>query len=458
MSSTMPVGARDLLRHGPFLFFLLSRSLSRFASQIAAVAIGWQIYDITGSAFQLGMVGLVQFLPTALLVFVAGHAADRFERKRVVQLCQLAEAATALFLAVSTFSGWLTEVQIFIATFVIGIAGAFESPATAALLPLIAPKGSVQRATAISSGAAQVATITGPALGGLAYVFAPSLPYFVIVVFWLVGAVLTGLIHIPKQEPSKQDATADDVFAGVRFIRSNPAILGTISLDMFAVLLGGVTALLPIYARDILETGPLGLGILRAAPAVGALLMTMVLARHSINRHVGLRMFQAVIVFGAATVVFALSQWMWLSVAGAGGAGRRRHDQRGDTLFAGTALDARRDARPGRRGQFPVHQCLQPARPVRKRRHRGAVRRDAGRRARRRRDDRDRAAMDEAVSGAAEGGAAGVGGYDVSARRPCERRDPYRVISRVNTNARRLVPNQRRGVWVPAFAGTTAVV
>ena len=256
----------------------------------------------------------MQFLPTALLVFVAGHAADRFERKRVVQLCQLAEAATALFLAVSTFAGWLTVAQIFIATFVIGIAGAFESPATAALLPLIAPKGSVQRATAISSGAAQVATITGPALGGLAYVFAPSLPYFVIVVFWLVGAVLTGFIHITKQEPSKQDATADDVFAGVRFIRSNPAILGTISLDMFAVLLGGVTALLPIYARDILETGPLGLGILRAAPAVGALLMTMVLARHSINRHVGLRMFQAVIVFGAATVVFALSQWMWLSV------------------------------------------------------------------------------------------------------------------------------------------------
>ncbi len=314
MSSTMPVGARDLLRHGPFLFFLLSRSLSRFASQIAAVAIGWQIYDVTASAFQLGMVGLVQFLPTALLVFVAGHAADRFERTRVVQLCQLAEAATALFLAVSTFAGWLTVAQIFIATFVIGIAGAFESPSTAALLPLIAPKGSVQRATAISSGAAQVATITGPALGGLAYVFAPSLPYFVIVVFWLVGAVLTSFIHTEKQELAKLGATADDVFAGVRFIRSNPAILGTISLDLFAVLFGGVTALLPIYARDILQTGPLGLGILRAAPAVGALLMTMVLAHHSINRHVGLRMFQAVIVFGAATVVFALSQWMWLSV------------------------------------------------------------------------------------------------------------------------------------------------
>src|SRR3954464_12674290 len=130
MSTTMPVGARELLRHGPFLFFLLSRSLSRFSSQIGAVAIGWQIYDLTGSALDLGLVGLVQFLPTALLVFVAGHAADRFERKRVVQLCQIAEALTALFLAWSTYAGQLNAAQIYLATFVLGIAGAFESPAT----------------------------------------------------------------------------------------------------------------------------------------------------------------------------------------------------------------------------------------------------------------------------------------------------------------------------------------
>jgi len=314
MSSIETVGARDLLRDTSFLFFLLSRSLSRFSSQIAAVVIGWQIYDITGSAFDLGMVGLVQFLPTALLVFVAGHAADRFERKRVVQLCQVAEALTALFLAVSTYAGWLDAVQIYIATFILGIAGAFESPATAALLPLVAPQGSLQRATALSSGAAQVATITGPAVGGLAYVLAPSLPYLIIVVFWLAGAVLTGLLRPAQQTIMKEESAHDDLFAGVRFIRSNPAILGTISLDLFAVLLGGVVALLPIYARDILQTGPLGLGILRAAPAVGALFMTIVLARHTINRRVGLRMFQAVIIFGAATVVFALSQWMWLSV------------------------------------------------------------------------------------------------------------------------------------------------
>ena len=314
MSSMMPVGARDLLTHRSFLFFLLSRSLSRFSSQIGAVAIGWQVYDLTGSAFDLGMVGLVQFLPTALLVFVAGHAADRFERKRVVQLCQLAEAFTALFLAASTFAGTLTEVQIFIATFVLGTAGAFESPTTAALLPLIAPQGSLQRATAISSGAAQIATITGPAIGGFAYAVMPSAPYGIMVVFWLAGMVLTGGIRTERQTPVKDSATTDDLYAGVRFVRNNPAILGTISLDLFAVLFGGVTALLPIYARDILQTGPLGLGILRAAPAIGALLMTTYLARHTIHRRVGLRMFQAVIVFGLATVVFAVSHWMWLSV------------------------------------------------------------------------------------------------------------------------------------------------
>jgi MFS family permease len=314
MSMVMPVGAGDLLRHKSFLCFLLSRSFSRFANQIGAVAIGWQVYDLTGSAFDLGMIGLVQFLPTMLLLFVAGHAADRYERKRVVQVCEVIEGLTGLFLAWGAFAGWLTVMQIFIAAFVLGIVGAFESPALAALLPLIAPQGSLQRATAISSGAAQIATITGPALGGLAYALAPSAAYGIMAVFAFFAAACMGIVRLTQPAAVRDSATPADLFAGVRFVRSNPAILGTISLDLFAVLFGGVVALLPIYARDILETGPLGLGILRAAPAVGALLMTIVLARHTINRRVGLRMFQAVIVFGAATVVFAVSHWMWLSV------------------------------------------------------------------------------------------------------------------------------------------------
>jgi MFS family permease len=315
MSSITSAGAGTLLRQSSFLLFLLSRSLSRLSSLVGIVAMGWQIYDLTGSAFALGMIGLVGFLPTAVLVFVAGHTVDRYDRKRIMQACQLAQALTTFFLAWGAFAGWLTVVDIFIATLVLGTTAAFESPATAALLPLIAPQGSLQRATALSSGAAQLATIAGPALGGFAYALSPGLPYAIMVLFWLLGALFTGAIQVsPPAEEPKDSATPGDLFAGVRFIRGNPSILGTISLDLFAVLFGGVTALLPIYARDILMTGPLGLGILRAAPAIGALMMTSWLARHTIRRRVGLRMFQAVIVFGVATVVFAVSHWMWLSV------------------------------------------------------------------------------------------------------------------------------------------------
>jgi MFS family permease len=322
MSSITSAGAGALLRQGSFIFFLLSRSLSRLSSLVGAVAMGWQIYELTDSAFALGMVGLVGFLPTALLVFVAGHTVDRYDRKRIMQACQIAEALTAALLAWGAFAGWLSVFHIFAATLVLGTTAAFESPATAALLPLIAPQGSLQRATALSSGAAQLATIAGPALGGLAYAISPGLAYAIMVLFWLLAALFIGAIQLtqsaepksagPKSE-SRRSATSGDLFAGVRFIRQSPPILGTISLDLFAVLFGGVTALLPIYARDILMTGPLGLGILRAAPAIGALMMTSWLARHTIRRRVGLRMFQAVIVFGVATIVFALSHWMWLS-------------------------------------------------------------------------------------------------------------------------------------------------
>lgn len=305
----------SLLRQRGFAIYLGARTLSRFASQIGAVAVGWQVYDMTSSAFALGMIGLVQFIPTALLVFVAGHAVDRFDRKRVVQLCQIAEGLTAVFLAAGTYGGWLTVPQIFIAMTVVGIATSFESPAMAALLPSVVPDGTLQRATATSTGFAQLAMITGPALGGFAYAFAPGLPYVMMAGFWLAGSVLMPLVAVARPVAAEPSSEIDDLYSGLRFVRSNPAILGTISLDLFAVLLGGATALLPIYARDILHTGPWGLGLLRAAPAIGALAMTIVLARWSIERRVGLRMFQAVIVFGVATIVFALSWWLWLSVA-----------------------------------------------------------------------------------------------------------------------------------------------
>src|SRR5580704_9292366 len=306
---------RALFRHRPFLFYFVARVFSEFSFLIGAVAVGWQIYALTDSAFALGMVGLVQFIPTAALVFIAGHAADRYDRRRVVQACQIVDSLTAVFLAWGSFAGWLNAPMIFAAVAVLGIANAFESPAVAALLPGVAPEGLLQRASAVSTGAFQVAMIGGPALGGVAYALAPGAPYTMMTVFSLLAAFLNGAIQLERPVLEKDEQpTLGELFAGIGFVRKHPAILGTISLDLFAVLLGGATALLPIYARDILHTGPWGLGVLRGAPAIGALLMSIVLAHYAIERRVGMRMFQAVIVFGLATVVFALSYSIWLSL------------------------------------------------------------------------------------------------------------------------------------------------
>jgi MFS family permease len=313
-SGPTSAGASALLRHQPFQVFLWARGCSEFSYQIAAVAVGWQIYALTNSAFALGLVGLVQFVPTLALTFAAGHVADRYDRRRVVQLCQIAAGLAAAFLAWGSFAGWLNAGEIFAAVAVFGAATAFESPAAAALLPGVVPEGMLQRGTAIATGAFQIGMISGPALGGLAYAVAPATPYAMMAVFWFFAAALNGALRLDRPVSVKEPPTFAALFAGVGFVRRNPAILGTISLDLFAVLLGGATALLPIYARDILHTGPWGLGLLRGAPAIGALLMTIALAHYTINRRVGLRMFQAVIVFGLATVVFALSHLIWLSL------------------------------------------------------------------------------------------------------------------------------------------------
>jgi MFS family permease len=307
--------AAILFRHRPYVFFFWARSFSEFAYQIGAVAMGWQVYALTGSAFALGMVGLVQFVPTAVLTFAAGHVADRYERKRVVQICQVIEGLAAAFLAWGSFAGWLNVTEVFYVAAVLGAAAAFESPASSALMTGVTPQGLLQKGAAISSGAYQVAAISAPALGGFAYAVSPGLPYAVMAGFLLLAGLLSGAIRLDRPVAPKEPPTFRELFAGAGFVRRNPAILGTISLDLFAVLLGGATALLPIYARDILHTGPWGLGVLRATPAVGALLMTGVLARYAIKRRAGMRMFQAVMLFGVATMVFAVSHSMWLSIA-----------------------------------------------------------------------------------------------------------------------------------------------
>lgn len=307
-------GRARLLDHRPFLLFFSARIASRFAVQIATVAIGWQVYAMTNSAFALGMIGLAQFLPTAVLVFLAGAAADRYERRRLLQICQIVQGCVAAFLAWGAYGDWLSVPMLYGAVTVFGIATAFEAPASAALLPAAAPPGQVQRATAMTTGGFQLAVICGPAIGGFAYAVAPGFPYVLMAGLWVAASFLNAAIHVDRPVAARAGGRLDELFAGVRFVRENRPILGTISLDLFAVLLGGATALMPIFARDILETGPWGLGALRGAPAVGALAMTVLLARTSITRRVGVRMFQAVIVFGLATVVFALSRSMALSL------------------------------------------------------------------------------------------------------------------------------------------------
>ena len=300
--------------------YLGCRGLSELSYQVAAVAVGWQIYALTHSAFDLGLAGLVQFIPTLLLVFGAGHAADRFDRRGIVRSCQLAAGLAAALLAWGSFAGWLTVSELFCAVAIFGSAAAFESPASAALLPSVVPASGLQRGTALSTAVFQLANISGPAMGGVACAVAPGVPYALMAGFWLTGALLIWGVRLSsdsaqaKGASSREPPALSSLFAGVGFVRRNPAILGTISLDLFAVLLGGAAALLPIYARDILHTGAWGLGILRATPAVGALAMTAVLARYTIQNRAGMRMFSAVIIFGGATVVFAVSHSLWLSI------------------------------------------------------------------------------------------------------------------------------------------------
>ncbi|GKQ55047.1 MFS transporter [Bradyrhizobium sp. Ce-3] len=306
MSPQPEAASADLFRHPPLLLFVASRCFSEFAYQIATVAIGWQVYALTGSAVYLGLVGLVQFIPNALLVFIAGHAADRYDRRRVVQACQLIQGLGAAYLGWRSFAGDLTVPEIFSVLVGFGIAGAFGDPASSALLPAVAPEGQLQRATALSTGAWQISIVAGPAIGGLAYAISPVVPYAVMAACWLLATIFCGAIRLERPAAEPDPPSLGQLFAGVKFVRDNPAILGTISLDLFAVLLGGASALLPIYARDILDAGPWALGVMRAAPAVGALVMTAVLTRHPIARRVGLRMFQAVIAFG-------ISRHIWLS-------------------------------------------------------------------------------------------------------------------------------------------------
>jgi MFS family permease len=302
-----------LFKDRRFFRFWIARVAGTTANQMLMVAVAWQIYDVTSSAWDLGLVGLFQFIPALLMTLPAGHVADRMHRGHIFSACMLTLGGVALVLVVATQGRFVTRELLLGLSVVLGVIRAFQMPAQQALIPSLVPQALLPSAIALSASGMQAAVICGPALGGVLYVAGATLVYGCCAGFSLLAGFLTLTIQY-EQRRSAEVVTWRTVFAGVTFVWRDRLLLGAISLDLFAVLLGGATALLPIYARDILRTGPVGLGLLRSAPAVGALLMSVVLTRWPLQRRVGYRLLAAVGVFGLATLVFGLSTRFELSL------------------------------------------------------------------------------------------------------------------------------------------------
>jgi MFS family permease len=305
----------SLLGYRSFVAYWGARTATNGAYQMQAVAVGWQIYELTGSAFDLGLVGLVQFFPVVVLGIVIGHMADRYDRRVVVGTCQVVKALCAAAFAVGTLGGFLTRDVMLAILFVSGTARAFETPTMHTLVPGIVPPVLLPRAIAASGTASQTAIIAGPAIGGLLYVFGAATVYLVCTAVFVIASALISFIRLQGPPPEKKPVTLETLFAGFRYIRHNKVVLGAISLDLFAMLLGGVTALLPIYAKDVLDTGPWGLGLLRSAPAIGALAISVWLAHHQLEHRIGHVLLGAVSVFGLAAIAFAFSTSLLVSIA-----------------------------------------------------------------------------------------------------------------------------------------------
>ena len=295
--------------------FWLARVATSVAFQMQGVAVGWQLYDLTSNPLDLGLVGLVQFVPVVLLLLVTGQIVDRHDRRWILALSQIAEAAGAFVLAAASFAGIIDARLIFATVFMLGAARAFESTASQTLLPGVVPPALLPRAIAVVASSTQAATIAGPALGGVLYVLGPSCVYATSTALSLAATLLILGIAVERTTAAREPFSMAVLFAGIDFIRKSPIVLGALSLDLFAVLLGGATALLPIFARDVYAIGPWGLGLLRACPAIGALTVSLILMRRPLRAHVGHAMFVAVAIFGIATIVFAWSSSLVLSMA-----------------------------------------------------------------------------------------------------------------------------------------------
>ncbi len=324
MDSTSPPGDNPALGRNRDLYpYLAARVCVSLAMQVQGVAVGWQIYEITGDALSLGYVGLAVFLPTALFTLPAGDAADRFDRRYLAAGSYAVQAIGASLLFWLAFAGQATPPALYAVLAIIGTARALAGPAQQSLLPLLVPASALARAVAWTSSAFKMAMVLGPALGGALLVIGPSVAYAVAACLFAfaLATMLTirtsGLRHVVSSEISP----IRRLLAGIEYVWRKPIVLGAISLDLFAVLLGGATALLPIYARDILAVGPQGLGVMRSAPAVGAILMGVWLAARPLERHVGRVMLGAVASFGIATIVFGLSTSFMLSLVALAGMG-----------------------------------------------------------------------------------------------------------------------------------------
>jgi MFS family permease len=310
------------LRIPAFRAFWIARLATTIAQMAMVIVIGWQVYDIARAtmsireaAFQLGLIGLVQFVPLFILTPISGWTADRLDRRFIARAVILLEMLCALILFGSTWSGMISLPILFGVAALLGVARAFAGPALGAMAPNLVPRKILPNAIALSSTAWQTGAIAGPALGGILYDVTPHLPYALSAALFGVSALCLFIIPPLQRAPLKPGSPWQQMAEGLSYVRRNRLVLGAITLDLFAVLLGGVTAMLPLYARDILQVGADGLGPLRAAPAAGATLTAIIFSVRPLKTDVGAKMLTAVVVFGAATVVFGISRYYLLSIA-----------------------------------------------------------------------------------------------------------------------------------------------
>jgi MFS family permease len=304
-----------LFRVRAFRLLFTMRFLSTTSNQMMGVVVGWQIYDLTNSALALGMIGLVQFMAPLLLVFVAGEAADRFDRRFIVRGCYVVQTCVMLTLLGLTLLPKPPVAAFYAVLLLNSLSRTFEGPSLQSLLPTLVPHEILSRAIAAYASSGRIANLTGPSIGGLIYAFGPATDYLSCMVLISIAATASFLMPPPSTKPvAKRKASLGSMLAGIKFIWNTPVLLGVLSLDLLATFFGGITALLPIFARDILDIGPWGLGILRSAPSVGALIMGVTLAHYPVTRAAGKVILGGVAIYGVATVLFGLSTNAVLSV------------------------------------------------------------------------------------------------------------------------------------------------